>query len=290
MQALRDELERLSGKKYFLYHYKHNGLGVGGAAIRARYFFVASQVPFGVTPNEPERVPSILESIGDLANLQLQWRAQSYNRPATWWSHEYRAESGMVDGHITRDSMHARRMDDLLDNVFWEPGKDEAWAIQETWNKLEKRLPESFSGIAERVEGRLREADELDTPVRLGFNGTTRWRPTHPSFVTTGDAGNKIIHPTKSRLLTLRELFRLQSFPDNWKLGELRNDSKVWQYPGKGVSVKVGEHFTREVANALDGNPGEDRGVEIGDREYLIDHSKAHKPALAKLLEETTGV
>lgn len=289
MQALRAEVENVSGHEYHLYHYKHNGLAVGGAAIRARYFFIASRIPFGVLPSEPERVPSILDSIGDLSELQLQWREQHYLQEPTWWSEDYRASDGLVDGHITRDSMHARRMDDLMSNVFWDPGKDEAWAIQETWNKLNKQLPESFAGISERVEGKLRAADEADEAVRLGFNGTTRWRPTHPGFVSTGDAANKIVHPTKSRLLTLRELFRLQSFPDDWRLKPLIGDSKCWSYSGKGVSVKVGEHLGHEIVNALGGNPGSDSGAEIGEREYLIDHSRLHKKALGDLLEETTG-
>lgn len=290
MQALRDELELLSGKQYFLYHYKHNGLAVGGSAIRARYMFIASQVPFGVTPTAVERVPSILDSIGDLANLELQWSAQPYRRPATWWSEEYRSADGRVDGHITRDSTHARRMDDLLQTIHWEPGKDEAWAIQESWNKLERQLPESFENIREKVETKLREAEEREAQVNLGFNGTIRWRPTRPAFVTTGDAANKIVHPTRPRLLTARELYRIQGFPDDWKLKPLQRDSKMWTYPGKGVNVKVGEHLGHEIINALNGTPGEDQGELIGDREFLIDHSRLHKPALTRLLEETEGV
>lgn len=282
MQALREELEEQTGKKYGLYHYKHNGLGVGGSSIRARYFFVASQVPFGVDRHEIDRVPSIVESIGDLANLDIQWEPQEYKSLPSWWSESYRSPSGLVDGHMTRRSLHSQRMQDVHSHINWEPGKDEAWAVKEMYKARGASLPESFDNISPRI---LAKIDEKD--FSLGFNGTMRWRPTRPGYVTTGAAADKIIHPTEQRLLTARELARIQGYPDNWRIEPLQNDSKQWAYWGKNVNARVGEHFGHAAAAALNGTPGEDSGELIGEREYLIDHGGLHKAALKRLLEET---
>jgi site-specific DNA-cytosine methylase len=281
MQALRDELEEKSGKQYALYHYKHNGLGVGGSSVRARYFFVASQVPFGVNPTEIDRVPSIMDSIGDLASLDLQWEPQEYKSDPSWWAAEYRSADGKVDGHMTRRSLHASRMADVHSHVAWEPGKDEAWAVKKLYEARGGSLPKSFDSIAPRL---LNTIDRED--FSMGFNGTMRWRPWHPGYVTTGDAGNKIVHPTEPRLLTARELARIQGYPDSWKIEPLRDDSKMFSYWGKNVNAKVGEHFGHAAQAALNGEPGEDRGELIGEREYLIDHSRQHKAALKRLLAE----
>lgn len=288
MQALRAELEERTGIQYGLWHVKHNALNVGGAANRARYFFVASAVPFGVDRTPIDRVPSVLESIGDLRSLAIQWEAQPYWSDGTWFSEPYRDYKLGVDGHMTRDSIHARRMASLHDEIHWEPGKDEAWAIQQAWNKMEKQLPEVWAenGRLEKVAAKLnalREGEDLN----IGFNGSFRWRPTRTAYVTTGDAANKIIHPTEPRLLTARELARVIGFPDTWKIEPLRNDSKQWSYWGKCVSVPCGEWIAGWAAAAIEGSPGDDTGELIGDREWLIDHNKLHKPALDRLLAET---
>ena len=48
MQQLRAYLEHETGLKYHLTHLFHNGLDHGGPANRPRYFWVVSQIPFGV--------------------------------------------------------------------------------------------------------------------------------------------------------------------------------------------------------------------------------------------------
>lgn len=280
MVALRDKLEADTGLEYNLYHIRHNGLGVGGAAIRARYFWCVSQIPFGVELVETPRVPSVLDSIGDLRGLDMQWEPQDYIANESWWSGSRRNPEGTVDGHITRQSIHTDRMNDVLSNIYWEPGKDESWAIKEMHDKI-GHLPESFENISKRI---------YDRDFHVGFNGTYRWRPTRPAYVVTGDAANKIIHPTEPRLLTYREIFRVQGFPDTWKLEELRDDSKIGQYPGKGIPVDCGRWMGGWIKNALDGNPGSYSGEEIGEREFLIDAGKDHKAALARLLEETESL
>lgn len=94
MQALRDELEEISGKRYNLYHVLHNNASVGGASIRRRYFWTAvrEDVEFGVESNgttfnfqtnqlerfELDRVPMLDDVLCDLEDLALTMERQSY--------------------------------------------------------------------------------------------------------------------------------------------------------------------------------------------------------------------
>jgi site-specific DNA-cytosine methylase len=289
MQALRTELETLTGEQYGLYHIKHNALNVGGSAIRNRYFFVVSRVPFGVELEDVPRVPTIVDTVGDLAKLKLQWEEQSYNREPSWFAEGFRNPAGVVDGHMTRDSMHARRMQDVMSIVEWPPGKDEAHVIHEMWKANDFTLPESFEGIRPRIEKRLLIAEETDSPLELGFNGTYRWRPTHPAYVTTGDAANKLVHPTENRFFTARELARIIGFPDTWRIEPYKNDSHMFAFWGKCVSVPCGKWIGEWTKRSIEGNPGSYSGELIGDREWLIDDSRGHKQALGDLLEYTTG-
>ena len=70
MNELHEKLTDLTGKSWNLFHVLHNVKDLGGAQDRARYFFVASQIPFGV--DLPEYEPqTVLDRIGDLANVPL---------------------------------------------------------------------------------------------------------------------------------------------------------------------------------------------------------------------------
>jgi site-specific DNA-cytosine methylase len=86
-----------TGHKYDLYHVLHNNASVGGAAVRARYFWMASRIPFGVEYPVPDKVPTLMESIGDLQRLQMTWEKQPYRVPTrggpaavglrrAWWT------------------------------------------------------------------------------------------------------------------------------------------------------------------------------------------------------------
>lgn len=98
MQALRVELEEISGKRYNLYHVLHNNASLGGASIRRRYFWVAvrEDIEFGVESNmtrawlddkhrwqlergQLERVPMLNDVLGDLEHLSLTMERQPYH-------------------------------------------------------------------------------------------------------------------------------------------------------------------------------------------------------------------
>jgi site-specific DNA-cytosine methylase len=281
MRALRAKLEQDTGLEYGLYHIKHNGLGVGGAAIRNRYFWLVSQVPFGVEPEVPERLPTVLDSLGDLTGLKVQWEAQDYAREASWWSESRRDPSGQVDGHATRPSVHSRRINALIDAVgHWPAAADEEWMVKAAWEK-NGRLPEEYDNILEKIQRK---------NFNMGVSPTFRWRTTRPAYVVTGNGANNLVHPLEPRLLTYRELFRVQGFPDYWKLAGLESDKKIGTYPGKGIPVDCGRWIGKWISAALRGEPGGFTGEPMSEREWLIDTSKEHVPALKKLLSETEPV
>lgn len=108
----------------------------------------------------------------------------------------------------------------------------------------------------------------------MGFYQLHRWVADKPTRVVTGGAALLVMHPHEDRLLTLREVARIQGFPDNWNIAPLvRADGagKVGPLFGKGIAVEAGQWISSMVHAALDGQPGSIRGSEIGDRERLVD-------------------
>lgn len=60
-------------------------------------------------------------------------------------------------------------------------------------------------------------------------------------------------------------------FPDDWLIEPLRNVSGLAATWGKGITVDCGRWIGGWAKAALDESPGSFRGVEIGEREFLID-------------------
>jgi site-specific DNA-cytosine methylase len=272
MTKLREELEEKSGHKYELYHVMQNAVELGGAAIRPRYFFVASQIPFGVEfPDVPR--PVLDDVIGDLDGLGLTWEAQPYRRPATWWSENARSSSGVVDGHVTVKSPYVARSLDLLEmSGEWPNG----WPIARVAKKLyEERgeLPPSWSHLTERLVAK---------EFNMGFTTMVRWHGNRPARVITGGAMQSVMHPHLPRSITHREAARIMGFPDDWRIKPLKGTSGLAATWGKGITTQCGKWIATWVQNALDGNPGTLTGEEVGDREHLITASRVQARTLVR--------
>lgn len=108
----------------------------------------------------------------------------------------------------------------------------------------------------------------------MGFYQLHRWKANAPARVVTGGAHLLVMHPAENRLLTLREVARVQGFPDHWNIAPLvRNEGagKVGPLFGKGIAVEAGQWISSMVSAALDGQPASLTGTEIGERERLVD-------------------
>jgi site-specific DNA-cytosine methylase len=271
MQVLRGKLEADTGQQYNLFHIKHNAASLGAAAQRKRYWWLASRIPFGMDPPVPRRVPTLLESIGDLRGLKSTWEKQPYVYPETWWSSRRRSPDGAVDGHQIRTLTHERRIRSLLDALDgeWPAGWREEDALRTVYQRYGK-LPDVWKN---------REPGLVKKNFELGPNQTVRWHGNRPARVLTGAAMDQAIHPTELRLFTLREAFRIQGWPDHWRLWPSRDVATHPLWAGKAAPVDAARWLGVWVKQALDGQPGSMRGTPVGDREFLLDSTHNYRLA-----------
>lgn len=267
MVKLREKLEEMTGLRYNLHHVMHNAYDLGGAALRSRYFWVASQIPFGVNYPHLKQLPVLEDVIGDLTDHAITWSPQLYRRPQSWWTKQHHVlnPAGTVDGHMTRGGLATDRALDLLEMATerlggWPPNWHIGKLAKHVWEQTGE-LPKSWDHLKEKLPA-------ID--FHMGFTSLTRWDMKRPGRVITGGALTLVLHPTEPRTITHREAARVMGFPDSWVIEPLRKNSGLPLTWGKGITVQCGKWIGEQVINALNGNPGLISGTEIGDREYYI--------------------
>lgn len=270
MQKLRLVLEEKTGQAWNLFHVKHNALSVGGCAVRARYFWVASRIPFGIDPPRLSRLPTLKDAIGDLEGMTRTWERQPYRRPATWWQEREQTRSkAAVDGHQWREAPYVGRGLDLIrEGQDWAQGMN-VGRVAAAFVERTGKLPASWH----MQEALLAKGFAEDGGLKMGFHQLTRWRYDKPGRVITGAALGHVLHPVEDRVITHREAARVMGFPDDWLIRPLRdrNGMALEQTWGKGITVQCGRWIADWAKRAINGTPGDSVGVEIGDREWLLD-------------------
>lgn len=265
MQALRARLEELTGLRYKQYHVMQDVIELGGAARRPRYFMVLSQVPFGVDYPVIRRKPILRDIWEDLRGQPLTWESQPYRRPATWWTTKPRGDSTTFDGHIDRSGLPVKRALDLLEmlstNGGWPPGRSIGEMARHCY-ETNGRLPKSWAHMTDKL---------IEKKFHMGFASITRWNPDKVGRVIMGSALDLVLHPWEPRTITHREAARVMGFPDDWLIKPLKSQSNLRATWGKGISVQCGKWIGDQVRSALDGSPGANTGVEIGEREWLVE-------------------
>jgi DNA (cytosine-5)-methyltransferase 1 len=260
MRALRDLVEEQTGDRYGLYHIRHNAYTVGGAAIRRRYFWLISRVPFGVEVPRLRHYPKFNDVIGDLAPLSETWYPQPYRAPAHPWVHHLQSPDGTVDGHIGLHNPFGMRLRELLHTVEWRPGESIDTVLRRCYQQRGE-LPKSFAHNTEKL---------VRTDFAMGFTTPTRWKGDQPARVITGGGMTQIIHPWLPRTITHRECARVLGFPDNWNIQPLRRVSQLSATWGKGITTHCGRWIGEWIKKSLDGNPGSVTGTPLGEREWDI--------------------
>lgn len=296
---MHDELEKISGKKYTLYHVLHNNLSHGGIAMRKRYFWVASQIPFGVGHGRVGRdgefydlgpVPVFGDMLGDLAPLGLTMQKQRYATtkesldPEThevvkvdvlgsgeWARREAHDGTGFVDGH---DTYHTNSVDlamNLLtiEDIEWPQRWPISGVLRAYYEKF-GHLPKGWQyptkvkdpEIGETIV-KTKEERLIETNFNMGLSQPFRWSTDRPAQVVTGGAIRGVVHPYLPRFLTHREVARIQGFPDDWSIYGVRNAVDLGPGWGKGVPVQAGRWVARWAREALEGNPGPLTGVPL---------------------------
>lgn len=294
LRALHARLEELTGAEYTLHHVLHNGLALGGAAERRRYFWVAARVPFGLAPYPLERTPTLWDVIADLSGIAYDSIAPTpYAYGPTWWSADKRDPSGLVEGHLAMAPQYQRQSQALLDTA-------DGWRCGESLSKALRRYYDAHGTFpcmtSERDEAFARHYGPEDRDFNFGGAWQPeRWHADRPARVVTGGSAARSIHPTEPRPLTLREMYRIQGFPDTWRIGEAValasvNTAALW--PGKGIPVQSGRWLASEVRAALEGTPHDDgRTLQIGEREMVWNgtaDARPRKPIAAKRQAKVT--
>lgn len=270
MVKYRDMVEELSGKKYDLYHLKHNNLQLGGYSYRPRYFWVAveSGMPFGAQVNDPESLPRIMDIIGDLAKAPQGWSSQRYVEEPSEWISELHSQTRTFDGHMGRNSIHSQRIEDVFEiigNENWPGNGDLGSAAKKMYDMNNGEFPQKWIDVAPRL---------LRREFKLGFSQPYRWKEDHWCNVLTGSALDHVIHPTEPRLITHREAARMQGLPDDWNISEAKDYSSLPSVWGKAVPVHAARWLGEAIGAALDGEPNGPQGELIGEREWLLDTDK----------------
>lgn len=265
MLQYRDMVEELSGKEYDLHHTKMNNLQVGGFSFRQRYFWVAVEkgMPFGTLAETPAELPTMLDVIGDLQDLELMWEPQRYRREPSKYVAHLRKKDGIVNGHQNKNNMDTQRINEIFDivgNDGWKPMMDIPHALKAAVAANGDKFPQSWLPQEEKI----RRKDYY-----MGFSHACRWDGNSHAHVLTGAALDHVVHPTEMRRITHREAARLQGLPDDWEFAEARNYSALSATWGKAVAVQAAEWIGKAVKAALDGEPNGPAGELIGDREYL---------------------
>ena len=270
MVKYRDMVEELSGKEYDLYHVKMNNLQVGGFSYRARYFWTAVEkgMPFGAQALAPAEMPTMMDVIGDLADLEITWDAQRYvSEPSKYVKH-LRNASGVVDGHMNKNNLDSQRIQeifDILGNDGWKPMMPINKALREAVDRNGDRFPQAWLGQEEKIRTK---------DFYMGFSMPCRWNGDSWCHVMTGGALDHIVHPTLQRRITHREAARIQGLPDSWEFSKAKTYSALGATWGKAVAVQAANWIGQAAVAALDGQPNGPQGELIGNREWLIDTDK----------------
>lgn len=270
MQDLRTRLEDLTGETWHLYHVLHNALSVGGPAMRKRYFWVASRVPFGVDLVELPRIPILRDVISDLMTLDQRWDTQPYRLDPTWYSVQFRDQhqdgvGHVVDGHISLDNPHTRRTIELLNSVEWKPN-EHAQQVTRRYFDEHGDLPKGWEHLVDKLKGR---------DFFQGYQTPIMWHPEHHARVVTGGALLHAVHWSENRMFTHREAARILGFPDSWLIEPLKGTPGLFLTWGKGITVGCGRWIAEWARRSMDADPGPNVGEQIGDDERLINVTNA---------------
>lgn len=288
MRDLRALVEDRTGLRYTLHHVLHNAYSVGGCSIRPRYFWVISQVPFGIEEPVMDEYPMLADVLWDLSGSPLQWQPQRYGLPAaTTWVMPRISPTGTFDGHVTVDTPLTNRLKDLMNATEWLEGEHVAQVARKHY-ETHGKLPLSWAGS---------ETNIIKNNFHMGFTTPVRWRRDTPARVITGGGPIMAIHPWLDRTMTHREIARIMGFTDNWLIEPLKGTPGLTMTWGKGITVDCGRWISGWVKRAIEGTPGSDPGKLVGDREYELDvthtwkhHASWYSKKVAPKLKTLTPV
>lgn len=280
MRELREDIQDRTGQRYNLTHLFLSGASTGAAQERKRYYLVLHRVPFGIERPGPDhdapfnhsRAGTPRDAISDLAETPLARtpteKQKLLGEVSAWANHWQLRDAETVANHWLEDHPWWDYWTELAANG-WENGWEERQAAEKYYTD-HGEMPEQRPGW-----------NPFET--RWGFHQVRRIFPDKPGWVSTGGCAHSFVHYELNRLLTIRELSRLQGFPDSWSWdgayevtqAENKVSSVIGSWIGKGVPMQSGAFVSHWVRQSLLGQPGSVIGepleYEDGRTESIID-------------------
>jgi DNA (cytosine-5)-methyltransferase 1 len=144
-----------------------------------------------------------------------------------------------------------------------------------------KDLPEDLQHPSFQRRAFRRVMDGTPTEKRGGAPaGLKRLVAAEPSLTITTSAMREFVHPLQDRLLTLREMARIQSFPDRFEFSG--TPTSVATQIGNAVPPLFMELLARHMAASARWKPLSESGRWLG---ISVSESSMMSPALARMLE-----
>jgi site-specific DNA-cytosine methylase len=241
MHALHDYLQERTGKDYTLTIVFLNALSVGGKQRRPRMFWIASRLGPIATPPTVDTYPSLATSILHLAELE--------------------SEDPTSPNSYVRNKRFDR-LRGLLDWTHWDPGE---YASVVYARAIEAGMPEWKGG----------RADKIQSPYQA-----RRWFLHKPSAVLTGGAMDEIMHPTRPRGFTYREVAELSGLPPEYDLsGIIEGGTTGRSLFGKATPVESASYVARAIWAHLEDDEMPIQPTEYESGRWRVDVTDAFKKA-----------
>lgn len=150
-----------------------------------------------------------------------------------------------------------------------------------------KDLPERLQHSSFRRRASRRVCDGMPSEKRGGApSGLKRLIYDEPSLTITSAATNEFVHPSRDRMLTVRECARIQTFPDDYYF--CGTDAQQMLQIGNAIPPDFAESLGRSIKQADNTEPGMHRSGLV---ERTLTKASAYSPALTntiRMLDEVS--
>lgn len=247
-QYLRNEL----GDLYFFNERKVvNAMHYGVAQSRERCVYLLSAKTTGVLWEFPEpstKVTTMRDAIGDLPSLDPDVTDISdEERMALFPDYEKKRQAGLAISKWHYPPHHKYRH---VIAMMHTPEGCSAWAN-------EKYYPTLADGTKSKGYKNTYKRQWWDKPAYTVTKYTSRigsQENGHPGYAIVDSLNEEVRLWSDARVLSILELMRVTSLPDDWNIPEGASSNVIREILGEGVPPRLLEAALIELENAVDGN------------------------------------
>lgn len=247
-QYLRNEL----GALYFFNERKIvNAMHYGVAQSRERCMYLLSAKNTGILWEFPEpstKVTTMRDAIGDLPSLDPDVTDISEEeRIALFPDYEKKRQAGLAISKWHYPPRHKYRH---VIAMMHTPEGCSAWAN-------EKYYPTLADGTKSKGYKNTYKRQWWDKPAYTVTKYTSRigsQENGHPGYAIVDSPNEEVRLWSDARVLSILELMRVTSLPDDWNIPEGASSNVIREILGEGVPPRLLEAALIELENAVDGN------------------------------------